>query len=66
MEGSGQLRAPTTLPPRERDPAYPLDKRLGWGGARAGPGAVVKIKSPFLTFAENRAPLFQSIGYPLR
>jgi hypothetical protein len=29
MEVSGQLQAPAALPP-EKEPRYPLDKRLGW------------------------------------
>jgi hypothetical protein len=33
---SGQLQAPATLFPREKDPRYPLDRRLGGPQSRSG------------------------------
>jgi hypothetical protein len=44
MEVSGQLHAPATLPPRERDPGTHWVG--GWVGPRAALDAVVKWKIP--------------------
>jgi hypothetical protein len=42
MEVSGQLHAPATLPPKERAPSHPLDKRLG--GPQNGLDAMARKK----------------------
>jgi hypothetical protein len=36
MEISGNIQAPADLPPREKRPRYPLDRRLGGPQSRFG------------------------------
>jgi len=56
MEVSGQLNAPAALLP-EKEPRYPLDRRLG--GPRVGLDAVVKRKIPSpCNVPESRRPYF--------
>jgi hypothetical protein len=45
MDMSGQLHAPAALPP-EKDPRYPLDRRVGGPQSRSGRGGEKKNSEP--------------------
>jgi hypothetical protein len=46
MEVSGQLHSPAALPPREKGPCYPLNRRLGGSQSRSGRGTEEKNSQP--------------------
>jgi hypothetical protein len=58
MEVSGQLHAPTALPPRKR-PWYQLDRRLGGAQSRNGRGGEEKNSQPLLRL---EPPIIQPVA----
>jgi hypothetical protein len=55
MGVSGQRHAPAALHPREKDPRYPLDRRLGGPQSRSGRRGLKKNPLP-LSGIEPRSP----------
>jgi hypothetical protein len=60
MEVSGQLYAPAALP-QEKNPWYPLGRRLGGPQSRSGRGGEEKISQPRRE-SNSRTPIIQSVA----